>query len=121
MAQIRIKTHLVNAASMGATVHGAGLHIAGFVGVSFVSTYAGGTPTGTFTYEVSNDSTDGVNGTWTTYAPDKGTITNPAGGGEGADLALQFAPIYFEWIRPVFTRVSGTGTWDVWAMTKQNP
>jgi len=119
MAQQRVKTHLVVAASMGATVHGQGLNVAGFDKVSMVSTYTG-TPTGAWTWEVSDDSTDGVNGTWAPWTPDKGTVTNPDGAGAGALMPVQFAPLAFQWIRPVFTRSAGTGVWDVWAFIKQN-
>jgi hypothetical protein len=120
MAQSRFRTPFINGASMGATVSGTGVDIAGFNEVGMVSTYTG-TPTGTFSFEVSNDSTDGVNGTWAPITADKGTATAPNGAGAGNLWAVQFAPIAFRWIRASFTRSAGTGSWTVWLFARQNP
>lgn len=64
-----------------------------------------GTPTGVISLLVSNDSTDGVNGTWFPYAV---TVpAQPAGGASGTAFEIT-SGFYFVAIKYVAT--SGTGT-----------
>ena len=74
-----------------------------------------GTPSGTISLEVSNDSTDGVNGTWVAYT-DVTLGTQPAG--STGKFGVSLADIGYRWIRVVYTSSSGSGTLTVSATGK---
>jgi hypothetical protein len=73
------------------------------------------TPTGTISLEVSNDSTDGVNGIWVSYT-DVTLGTQPAGG--VGKFGVSLADLAYRWIRVVYTAGSGSGTLTVTANGK---
>jgi hypothetical protein len=97
-----------DAQSMAATVVGAAFHLWIWASAGAHSEWTGGT--GTISFEGSNNSTNGIDGNW---RPITITITNqPAGvaGGELTDLT----GVPWEWVRPVYTRASGTGVLNLW-------
>lgn len=65
-------------------------------------------PVGTWSFEGSNDSTDGLNGRWRAMSISIGT--QPAGVADGCLIDLSKAP--WEWARGSYARISGTGTVD---------
>lgn len=73
-----------------------------------------GTPTGTFTFEFSND-TDPVNASdlgWTGLTlPASFTSGNPVGSAAG--FGFGFVPYEYRWIRVKYTNASSTGTLNV--------
>lgn len=76
--------------------------------VSFQNIFTG-TPTGTFTYQGSND-IDPINNAitgWTTVTPDVAP-TNPAGAGGNTTAAFKVP--YYRWYRQVYTAGGGAGT-----------
>lgn len=69
-----------------------------------------GTPTGVLKLQVSNDSTDGNDGTWNDL-PGVTFSAQPAGGaGNCIATGVTLTPCAFNRIRTVYTRTSGTGT-----------
>lgn len=65
-----------------------------------------GTPTGTVSMQASNDSTDGVNGTWVAK-PTTITGTQPAGG--VGSLLVEATDVAEAWLRYAYARTSGAG------------
>lgn len=65
-----------------------------------------GTPTGAFTVEASNDSTNGTDGTWTEVTMAIGSA--PSGGAGSVLIDLSSSP--WEWVRLRYTRSAGTGS-----------
>src|SRR5712672_783860 len=79
-------------------------------GCSFQAKWTG-TPTGTFTFEISNDvdpdASTAVAG-WTTYsAPASFASGNPTGA--AGSFGFEFEPITFKWIRPKYLNSAGAG------------
>ena len=117
MASVRLKYRMFTGFDMST----AGTSISGSfntlfiddIGLQIMST---GTPTGTYVFEASNDSTDGTNGTWfavTLASPP----ANPAGSGATVSASITFW--CFAWLRMKYTRSSGSGTLDVIAVGKE--
>lgn len=97
-------------------ITGKAVHIFGLSKASFQAIWTG-TPTGTFTVQVSNypgnvyndDGTIISSVTWTTLtSPAAWTALQPAGAAGNADFSL--ADLSQRWIRPIYTNTSGTGT-----------
>lgn len=81
--------------------------------------YAGGlswtgTPTGTLSLEVSNDSTDGINGTW---YPKAATFSGQPAGAVGT-ASVELVDFAWPWLRYSWARVSGAGALSVVENTK---
>jgi hypothetical protein len=97
-------------ATTGTTAYtGAAVNADGMRTVSFQFSWTG-TMVGAFSFEVSNDSTDGTDGTWTTLSSTMiGGLANiqPAGVATSSEITLECAT---RWIRPVYTNASSTGT-----------
>lgn len=114
-----LKTHLITAASMGASVTSAAFpcQFQDNIGIQLDWT---GTPTGTFTVQTSVDHAQdaqgniSVAGHWITLT--LSTAITAAGSADDAyiDLNQLSAP----WVRVVYTRSSGTGTLDCFVAAK---
>jgi hypothetical protein len=93
-------------------ITGTGVRLAALQNVSFQAVWTG-TPTGVFSFEVSNDvvnkSEDVVN--WTAYTvPSTFTSGSAAPAGSAGSFVFEFYLIPVRWIRPKYTNASGTGT-----------
>lgn len=74
-----------------------------------------GTLTGTFTWEASNNSTDGVNGTWT---PMTVTLQGTQPAGAAGSLMVDPMIVGAAWVRPKWTAVSGAGNISIYLVGK---
>lgn len=82
-----------------------------------------GTPTGTFTFEISNDFNPreqnafaaANTGTWTPLTVDRAP-TNPAG--SAANTAMDLSTIPYRWVRAKYTRTGSSGTLTGWVSGK---
>jgi hypothetical protein len=83
------------------------------IGLEIIST---GTPTGTYSFEASNDSNTGTDGTWFAVTP-ASPPANPSGA--GATVSLVLLSWTWAWLRMKYARTSGTGTLDVIACGKE--
>lgn len=97
-------------------ITGSPQHIYGCSRVSFQCIWTG-TPTGTFTFQVSNFAGEMFNDngtvkstvTWTTLTnPAAFSALQPAGSASNADFS--FADMAQKWVRPIYTNSSGSGT-----------
>lgn len=75
-----------------------------------------GTPTGAFTFEVSNNyDRIATTGTWVTWAPAVAPA-DPAGSATSTSVNLANFP--YRWVRFKYTNASGTGTLNAWFFGK---
>ena len=117
MADSRVNRKVFDAADMSiASVTGSDIDCEGLELLGFQFSWTG-TPTGTLTFEASNDfdRQRPTLATWTAISPDA-AVTNPVGGA-GATLA-RFSLFAFKNLRPVYTRISGSGALTCWVMAK---
>jgi len=109
---------IVNAHSMSATFQSNGWSIQSIdnVGAQFIWTATAAV--GTWGFDVSNTSTDGIDGTWTALTLP--TIAEqPAGTSSTVNFAINFRQLPYKWIRVTYTAVSGTGTASVYMFGKK--
>ncbi len=108
-------THIINAASSGASITSTPMHImySDLVSIQIVWT---GTTHGTFAVNVSNSATisstgDISGGTWNALDVTKYEVTGayPAPAGSPGSGIMQFINLGFAFIELVFTRTDGTG------------
>lgn len=114
---------LINGTSMGASINGPATIINRLPGISYDITWTG-TPTGTFSVQVSNtyaqnaDGSIAAAGTWEDLpvAAIVGTLPAPAGSAGHGFIDVVGTQAYA--VRLVYTRTSGTGTLTVLAAAK---
>lgn len=106
--------------SMGASFSTLGISLKKVGQLSIYAKYTG-TPTGTWTIEVSLNRKEGMQGNFTDADGDwipliaaqfTGTLPVPAGAGATFLIIVPYSP--FRRIRVTYTRGSGTGTADIW-------
>jgi hypothetical protein len=111
---------LDSAKSMAANVTGTAVYTQYFDAVSFQCNWTG-TPTGTFGIEVSLDY-DPVSNPSVTWIPVTLSPTVSASG--SADRAILAFPagtkISVPWMRPIYTRSSGTGSLDIYVTGQES-
>lgn len=114
---------LINATSMGASINGPVTIIQKLPGISYDISWTG-TPTGTFTVQVSNSYFTDPQGTvigtpnWTDLptASFSGTYPVPSGSASAGFLDVVGTEAYC--VRLIYTRTSGTGALTVYAAAK---
>lgn len=80
-------------------------------------TFAAGEPVGTWSFQGSNNSTNGVDGTWPTITEGLTISVNPAG--SAGDHLVDLTAQPWKYIRPAYTRTSGRGAVDIYICGKQ--
>ena len=114
---------LINAASMAANVTGPATIIQRLPGISYDLAWTG-TPTGTFSVEVSNSYSENVDGSvqnagnWTALpsAAFVGTLPAPSGSAGTGFIDVVGTEAYA--VRLIYTRTSGTGSLTVYPAAK---
>lgn len=107
---------VTNAASLGATANLDVYDVRSYDNVALQLNWTG-TPTGSFALQASLDF-DGTTGSWATLSPSVGGVPTPAGVADTALLEVSTTAISF--LRLAYTRTSGTGAIDVWAVGKED-
>ncbi len=110
-AKADIEKKVIDAGVMTGTdvLTSAPTNIRGIDNVSYQMAWTG-TPTGTFSFEVSNTSTSGTDGTWTVLTLAT-SPTNPAGSASNTGVDLN--QLSFKWVRMKYTNSGSTGTLNV--------
>lgn len=111
--------HIINAGDMSATITSTPTNILWLdnVGIQLIFT---GTPTGTFSVEVSNDyatenGTPIDSGTWTAIS----FGSAPTAGGAAGNIYLDINQLSAAYVRVVYSPTSGSGTLDAYITGKQ--
>lgn len=101
---------IVNAVSMGASITQTtptNIQFLDNIGVHFIFT---GTPSGTFSIEVSNDDSN-----WAAIT----LPSTPTASGSGDNIYVDLNQLSAAWLRVKYTRSSGTGTLNVYLTAKE--
>lgn len=102
--------HLTTNASMGANVTTASINVQWLDNIYFTINFTG-TPTGTFSVQGSGD---GGNN-WQNVR----LLTSPVASGAPDTVGIEINQAPMPLLRVVYTRISGTGTMNVWVTAKE--
>jgi len=118
---VLIPFKLVSGQSMASTVTSAAVNVQYLDNIAFQAIFTG-TPTGTFSVQVSLDHQENFVGTGVVTP---GTWTNltlspvPAATGAAGSVVIDLNQISAPWVRLVYTPTSGTGTLNAYVSGKQ--
>lgn len=103
-----------------ASITGLATNIEGMAGVSYQYVWTGSSPIGTLGWQVSNSWDPATStGTWTTLSTtliSNYSDLNPAG--TASNSAVDLSGLKYKWVRPTYTKTSGTGSLSCWVHCK---
>jgi hypothetical protein len=108
---------MVVAGDMAANITSSGFNVRAMDNIGLQFHYTGTAATGTWSFEASNTSTTGADGTWFVVTLDDPPPAPSASA--GADFGVDLNQWPYEWVRLKYTRTSGSGTLDVIALGKE--